>query len=407
MRRSHICNLLLPLISGCNPNPSATESSATNDTSSSSASSSTTGPFEPTSVTSTGTTIVAPTGSTTGASDLTAASSTGTSTGTDAETTGAVCGNGAIESTGEQCEPITTGGATEEYQDSPPDRESPKCTNNCQTVKYCGDGDVNGPEGAEECDHGLMGEMPNNIGSSEYVSTEKASEEGYDPNSPPCNQNCKVVKWCGDGRIYAKEEECEDGDKVDEDECNNVCFEPRRVFVTAGTWAGDFGGVEGADLKCKMEGTKEGEMEPKWMAWLAANDAMEAPDMRINDAKWKGYYQNVCEDKTYTVNKKVNNTFVTGFSGVLLSEGESLAQGIGCDSSGKPITTSPLAVWTNVNAQGSGAGAENCMGWTSPQGFGVAGAAGAKDSNWTYGPFPYPCSQPARLYCFEVRGEFR
>lgn len=99
------------------------------------------------------------------------------------------CGNG-VRTAGEECDDGEDG--NKEGDDA-----YNACNTECKFGPFCGDGDINGPEGEEECDNG--------------------TENGQPYGTPDgCTTACKKVHYCGDGYIDGGFEECDGGTACDE-----------------------------------------------------------------------------------------------------------------------------------------------------------------------------------------------
>ncbi len=79
------------------------------------------------------------------------------------------------------------------------------CTPDCLLGPYCGDG-VLQPEGGEVCDYGAAN------------STLEAAVYGG------CLITCQLGPHCGDGILQSPDEQCDDGNNVDNDRCSAACM---------------------------------------------------------------------------------------------------------------------------------------------------------------------------------------
>lgn len=132
-----------------------------------------------------------------------------------------VCGDG-IKTPNEACDDgVNTGGYG-------------SCTMDCKKGPYCGDGIVQMADG-EECDDGVNlspyggcapgckngascgdGKIDSLFGE---VCDDGVNDGGYNE----CAMGCKLGPRCGDGVIQADVEQCDDGNKVPGDGCNQTC----------------------------------------------------------------------------------------------------------------------------------------------------------------------------------------
>ncbi|MCY1059088.1 DUF4215 domain-containing protein [Nannocystis sp. SCPEA4] len=239
--------------------------------------------------------------------------------------------------------------------------DSETCDADCTPVE-CGDGHHN-PAAGEGCDDG------NQIDDDE------------------CNNNCTT---CGDGTPQPGEE-CDDGNDVDDDACSNACIKPRLVFVTSAQFLGNLGGLAGADMKCAAAGMTANPNLPAtaWRAWLS--DDTGSPSTRF-DTTFTGWYQ------------LVNGTPIAkGWSD--LTDGN-LAAPINLTESAAAPAEPPLA-WSNTTGGGMNAGSDHCNNWKSA-GFDPVGRFGnitATNTDWTdvsdADKNPDNCSNGLHLYCFQ------
>lgn len=122
------------------------------------------------------------------------------------------CGNGLIEA-GEMCD--------DDGQNS--DTAPNACRTDCRRA-YCGDDVI---DSGEECD----GDRLENAVCADF---DRNGHKVYDMSSPwfwsgtlGCDNNCRYdvsqCHYCGDGIVQASHEQCDDGNSVDDDGCNNDC----------------------------------------------------------------------------------------------------------------------------------------------------------------------------------------
>jgi hypothetical protein len=156
----------------------------------------------------------------------------------------------------------------------------------------------------------------------------------------------------------------------------------RRVFVTSGTYAGDIGGIVGADAACQTLADAEA-LGGTWKAWVG--DGMNAPS-------------------TTFVKSTVPYVLVGGMTvaadwddltdGMLAAPIDHDETGIAIDSGGN------THVWTGASTTGSPL-PYHCEGWTTTApAFTPRGLATSTDSAWAMAG-PDPCATANHLYCFE------
>ncbi len=276
---------------------------------------------------------------------------------TEASTGGAPsCGDGVLQpERGESCD------------EGEANSDSGACTLDCQ-LAACGDGLVHA--GVEECDDS------------------GASSE--------CDEDCTAVV-CGDGVVNTLAgEDCEFG--VDGQACTLGCEAARWIFVSSKTNNGDFNGLGGADEFCQDLADDAG-LEGEFLAWLSGGGG---PAQRFS-----------ISSLPYVL---VDGTVVAvGWVG--LSSGE-LVHAIDQTEFGEePTLTEALffncaypgynggifpAVFTNVTADGSTQGNNDCGGWSSIEGYGRFGIWAATDNRWTsWCQTLGGCASSSHVYCVE------
>ena len=334
----------------------------------------------------------------------------------------------------------------------------PKCRlQRCEPLDYCGDGALNGPE---KCD-------PNDLSSGQYclancqlgpypgdnvctaidlgtvpphedcdavcgdgrVTPPETCEPGLDPNMPcdgpggiaPCgigNPSCgdgflnQAGEQCDDGNMNAGdgcspgcmlEAGCNDGVKAPTEECDDAidplckgCQLPRRVFVTSDQYTPGvhFSSITEAENFCKTLGTgKLGSTSNTWMVWMSESASATAPVNRVprSNTKFGGKY------------------LLLGAGDVVVAEGWAgltsgmLVNPINRTETGA-VVMNGLRAWTNTTAQGTSAGANDCVKWTDQDApLGVHGDVASKTSTWSeVFPPSLLCAVSNRFYCIEV-----
>lgn len=145
------------------------------------------------------------------------------------------CGDGLVRADVEQCD------------EGPDNDDAGACTSQC-ALATCGDGLVRA--GVEQCDLG-----PDN-------------SDAYGG----CTPACALGPRCGDQVLQPEYEECEPGDRgLDGVVCGPGCrHEARLVFITSAVFDGDLGGLDGADLECRLAAEAAGIAAwPRFRAWLS------------------------------------------------------------------------------------------------------------------------------------------
>lgn len=166
----------------------------------------------------------------------------------------------------------------------------------------------------------------------------------------------------------------------------------RVVFVTSGSYRGDFGGVDGGDQKCEKlarESPFPGIRSRTFIAWLSETDAA-AKD------------RHAAEGKPYV---RVDGVKVAaGWNQLTSAVGDAAAleAPIQIDERGESVGLGE--VWTGTTYNGSPSG-NTCTGWTANTGAGQIGRADQVNEAWTDTDVPLnrsgDCASTAHLYCLE------
>ncbi len=154
----------------------------------------------------------------------------------------------------------------------------------------------------------------------------------------------------------------------------------RRVFVTSDSYAGDLGGLAGADSLCQDTATRAG-LSGEWRAWLgthsvSASDRLAhsaVPYVRLDGVAIAADWADVIDG--------------------------ALDAPIMIDEMGSPIGEESSFVWTATGPAGLPLGG-TCNDWTEAVSGGFYGDALAADDAWTHSACQ-PCTIEAHLYCFE------
>ena len=231
---------------------------------------------------------------------------------------------------------------------------------------------------------GMETSAPTTMGAPSTATSDPTSSESTDSSSSSESTTCPMegCPECGNG-VVEDGEECDDGNPIPDDGCDNGCVATRRrVFVTSTVYTGALKGVAGADAECQaLAGA------PMYKAWLS--DEESSPSTRF-DMAFTGLY--VLSDQNMTV-------VAHGWQGLTTPP---LMNAINLDESGDPIGREDLVpVWTNTDFDGASASINNCIGWTSTEGISTIGNAKSTTGEWTNYSSTQLCDAPRRLYCFE------
>ena len=165
---------------------------------------------------------------------------------------------------------------------------------------------------------------------------------------------------------------------------------PKLVFISSGTYSGNFGGLAGADAKCKELADAAGLPDSTYRAWLS--DATGSPSTRFTQSQG-----------TYVL----TNGSVVASSYADLTSGDRLLVAIDVDQNG--ADTGEERVWTGTNRFGTpilnmeNEPDSNCSDWTSTGAltYGTYGLSReTADLDWSSAG-SRECFVPHEIYCFE------
>lgn len=156
--------------------------------------------------------------------------------------------------------------------------------------------------------------------------------------------------------------------------------EARRVFVTSTAYAGDLGGLEGADAHCHLAASAAG-LSGTWRAWIGTSAT--SPQVRLQH----GALPYVRLDGVVVADDWTDLTDGT------------LAAPIAVDETGALVPATGSIVWTASDATGAPMGGM-CSDWSEQNSGGFYGDASGADATWAHIACQ-PCTMQARLYCFE------
>lgn len=169
------------------------------------------------------------------------------------------------------------------------------------------------------------------------------------------------------------------------------------VFITSGVYAGDLGGIAGADSKCQeLAESEDAGLPGRYKAWLASSSA-DSPVTRFT--------------RSLSPYVLVNGTIVADNWHDLTDS--SLDHPIDLDETGAYVGG---FAWTNVFSFGEVAyhpssdemgqppvgGSRTCGMWSSesPDGSGSYGSSDSQNSQWTYSDIS-DCASQNHLYCVQ------
>jgi len=194
---------------------------------------------------------------------------------------------------------------------------------------------------------------------------------------------------CGDGAVDDGEE-CDDGNDVDIDDCDNACARSWTIFVTSETmYTGKINGLVGADTRCTNRALNAGLPRALNYTALISDSTTDAAE-RLHPAR--GWY-------------RLLNGLPVAHGWDALMTGP-LMNPVNVNEKSE---TTEAQVWTGTAPGGIAVpGAEHCMDWMSDSVLlkGHWGRSAEVDSDWLYWPEedynPTPCIVGSgALYCVE------
>ena len=162
------------------------------------------------------------------------------------------------------------------------------------------------------------------------------------------------------------------------------------VFVTSDDFQGNFGGISGADDICQNRADDAG-LVGTYLSWLSSS-ASNSPSQRFNQ-----------RPIPYQLTNRIR--IADNFNSLTSQD---LINPINVDENGNTInSTFNSAVWTNTLRRGdilTGLDDTDCDNWALEPQNNATGSVGSYDEtdfNWSYSGSLNPCTNEARLYCFE------
>jgi hypothetical protein len=172
----------------------------------------------------------------------------------------------------------------------------------------------------------------------------------------------------------------------EENNCNELCYLDRTIFVTENKYTGNMGGIGIADSICFRESEVLGNTDPtRYRAWLGTSES--SPDIRFNK-----HFGNI----------KLPN-------GDLVAEGY---EGLVSGSLEREIDITPSLnkvkgrVWSSVKSDGTYYRDYNCGDWQGGEDYGRTGDNNYKDECWTdcQGGYTPSCYEKIHIICVDQKG---
>lgn len=201
-----------------------------------------------------------------------------------------------------------------------------------------------------------------------------------------------AIPLCGDG-LQESPEECDDGNLVIEDSCDDRCLKTRFVFQSFESLPSDFGGVLEADAICQ-ENAFRANLEGTYKAWVSDESLFDSPLFRFASTDYKGWY---------LLPSHPPELLARGWEELTTIE---IHHWINIDADGNESILTPEFAWSSTLQDGSFSEGNTCQGWTSANGFDTAlvGSIGELfDGKWTNFQQEI-CTRNIfrKIYCFQV-----
>lgn len=194
---------------------------------------------------------------------------------------------------------------------------------------------------------------------------------------------------CGDGLIEFPEE-CDDGNLIAEDSCDDSCFKTRMVFRSFEKLPSNFGGTFFADGICTMN-AKRAKLEGTYKAWVSDSDLFSAPLFRFESEDFQGWY---------LLPTNPPKKLAKGWKGLTT---DFLVNWIDVSAAGVEEILTPEFVWTGTLRDGTFSEGNTCNGWTTTDANSKAqiGSVGNWNKEWTEHQVT-SCGFDKKIYCFQV-----
>ncbi len=198
-----------------------------------------------------------------------------------------------------------------------------------------------------------------------------------------------AIPLCGDG-LQESPEECDDGNLIIEDSCDDHCFSTRFAFQSFESIPSNFGGVLEADAICQ-ENADRAKLDGVYKAWVSDEFQFDSPLFRFASTDYKGWY---------LLPSNPPELLARGWEELTTIE---IHHWIDIDAGGNESILTPEFAWTGTLQDGTFSEGNTCNGWTTtdPSSKAQIGSVGNWNKEWTESQIT-ECGFDKKIYCFQV-----
>lgn len=198
-----------------------------------------------------------------------------------------------------------------------------------------------------------------------------------------------AIPLCGDG-LQESPEECDDGNLIIEDSCDDHCFNTRFAFQSFESLPSNFGGVLEADTICQ-ENANRAKLDGVYKAWVSDEFQFDSPLFRFASTDYKGWY---------LLPSNPPELLARGWEELTTIE---IHHWIDIDAGGNESILTPEFAWTGTLQDGTFSEGNTCNGWTTtdPSVKAQIGSVGNWNKEWTESQIT-ECGFDKKIYCFQV-----
>ena len=227
---------------------------------------------------------------------------------------------------------------------------------------------------------------------SDTENSSKSSETSSNSDFPETSETSRETSeetLCSNG-ILDFSEECDDGNLIIEDSCDDHCFSTRFAFQSFESVPSNFGGVLEADAICQ-ENADRAKLDGIYKAWVSDEFQFDSPLFRFASTDYKGWYLLPTDPP-----KKL----ARGWKGLTT---DFLVNWIDVSAAGVESILTPEFVWTGTLQDGTFSEGNTCNGWTTtdPSSKAQIGSVGNWNKEWTESQIT-ECGFDKKIYCFQV-----